>query len=309
MSTVAAVIDRVYRDYLYPASDRPAMSRLTTTVTNAGTSIVYNPGLFTPEEEALLGAGSLIEIGCELMLIIVPNIESRTLTVVRGQNGTTAAIHTAGDSIYVAPVYPRQVVFDAVADNVVRLYPTLWAVETDAITTDTIPVELESDAVEIIKFMYPDTDTISGSTRWMHATASLLTDFPYVTSTVAIQFHESVPSGRAGYLTYKRKFPRPTVETDDLTISSGTFLLLPQWERIIAVGAAVDVISARDIDLATQEFITETAAAESFPVGSGEKIRNSLIRYYEYLISQAQRDLRHRYPPGMEYTDTGIYGV
>lgn len=304
MSTVAQLIDRVYRDYLFPVVDRPAMSRLTTTVTNAGTTVVYNPGLFTPEEEALIGGGTLIEMERELLLVTVADINARSLTVVRAQNGTAAAAHTAGCPIYIAPTYPRQVIFDAVADNVVRLYPTLWAVETDTIVTATTPVEIEGDAVEIIRFIFPDTDTSSGTTRFLSAPVELLTDFAYVTSTVAVQFTGAVPTGRTGYLTYKRKFSRPTAETDDLAT---TFLLDGAWERIVAVGAAADAVVGRDIDLATPDFITETAAAEAFPLGSAEKLRISLLRHYAYLINQAQRDLRHRYPVGTEQVDVGTY--
>jgi len=300
------LIERAYRDYLYPAADRPPRTTLAATIASGTTTVQFTDGLLTPEEEALLGAGTLIEIDRELMLVTAINTTTHTLTVIRNQEGTTAVAHTIGAGLFVAPVYPRQVLFDAVADNVVRLYPSLWSVETDEITTASAPVEVESDAVEIVKFMYPDTSSISGSTRWMHGAAELLTDFSYVTSTVAIQFHESVPTGRTGYLTYKRRFLRPTKEDDDLSTDFGVDR---SWDRIIVVGATLDAINARDIDIATQNFITETAAAEAFPVGSGEKIRNALIRYYEYLLAQAKRSLQHRYPLGMEYTDTGTYGV
>jgi len=177
-------------------------------------------------------------------------------------------------------------------------------VETDTIVTAATPVEVESDAVEIIRFIFPDTDTSSGTTRFLSAPAQLLTDFAYVTSTVAVQFDGAVPSGRTGYLTYKRKFSRPTAETDNLTT---TFLVDEAWERIVAVGAAADAVVGRDIDLATPDFITETAAAEAFPLGSAEKLRISLLRHYAYLINQAQRDLRHRYPIGTEIVDVGTY--
>ena len=52
--------------------------------------------------------------------------------------GTTATSHTAGDLIKIAPPFPRKNVFDAVCDQIKNLFPTLFAVETQSITTNRI---------------------------------------------------------------------------------------------------------------------------------------------------------------------------
>ena len=63
---------------------------------------------------ASLSAGQLIRVGSEYMRIA--SISTLTLTVVRGVNGTTAAIHNSGDTVYL--YQPDFVVSDAVARGV-----------------------------------------------------------------------------------------------------------------------------------------------------------------------------------------------
>jgi hypothetical protein len=62
------------------------------------------------------------------------------------------------------------------------------------------------------------------------------------------------------------------------------------------VGAVADIMGATDVDASTQEFITEKLAAENYPVGSGERIRNALLRLRSLLIDEARGNLRSLYP-------------
>ena len=130
MAAVSTLVDRIYRDFLNKPDDLPAFSRLDGSIDDSTTSVVYEAGLFSTEEENLLGAGGLIEIGQELMLVTNANTSTRTLTVARGFKGTTAASHSDNETITLNPTFPRKSVFDAVADNIVRLYPSLYNVTT-----------------------------------------------------------------------------------------------------------------------------------------------------------------------------------
>ena len=62
------------------------------------------------------------------------------------------------------------------------------------------------------------------------------------------------------------------------------------------VVAVADIMGATDVDASTQEFITEKLAAENYPVGSGERIRNALLRLRSLLIDEARGNLRSLYP-------------
>ena len=120
MSTFGQLIDRTYREYLRPVEEQEPLTQVANTdsitggtgLTSAGTSISYQAGLLTPEEEELIGAGSVIEIGQELIMVENINTVARTLTVERGRLGTTAAEHLDFERKALLSFY-RNVGFDA----------------------------------------------------------------------------------------------------------------------------------------------------------------------------------------------------
>ena len=126
MANIGNLVDRTFREYLEPMDDIVSYTTLSTGI-DPVTSIVFNGDLLSVEEEDALDAGTIIEIGQELMICTDLNAVTDTITVTRGARGTTAASHTAGDLIKIAPPFPRKNVFDAVCDQIKNLYPTLFA--------------------------------------------------------------------------------------------------------------------------------------------------------------------------------------
>jgi len=288
MAAVSTLVDRIYRDFLNKPDDLPAFSRLDGSIDDSTTSVVYEAGLFSTEEENLLGAGGLIEIGQELMLVTNANTSTRTLTVARGFKGTTAASHADNATITLNPTFPRKSVFDAVADNIVRLYPSLYNVTTTSVTSGSTYAEVPASTVEVLTSYIQD----STGDRYTSAGVELLRDFPPSSTNTAVQFYNT-STGKTVYLVTKRKFVRPTDETVDLATDC---LIADEYEQIVMVGAVADVVGATDVDATTQEFITERLAAENYPVGSGERLRNALLRLRSLLIDEARGNLRSLYP-------------
>ena len=103
MAAVSTLVDRIYRDFLNKPDDLSAFSRLDGAINDSVTSLNYEAGLFSVEEENLLGSGALIEIGQEIMLVTSATTSTRTLTVSRGYAGTSAAAHSDNDNIFVNP--------------------------------------------------------------------------------------------------------------------------------------------------------------------------------------------------------------
>ena len=288
MAAVSTLVDRIYRDFLNKPDDLPAFSRLDGSIDDSATSLVYEAGLFSTEEENLLGAGGLIEIGQELMLVTNANTSTRTLTVARGFKGTTAASHADNATITLNPTFPRKSVFDAVADNIVRLYPSLYNVTTTSVTSGSTYAEVPASTVEVLTSYIQD----STGDRYTSAGVELLRDFPPSSTNTAVQFYNT-STGKTVYLVTKRKFVRPIDETVDLATDC---LIADEYEQIVMVGAVADVVGATDVDATTQEFITERLAAENYPVGSGERLRNALLRLRSLLIDEARGNLRSLYP-------------
>jgi len=289
MAAVSTLVDRIYRDFLNKPDDLSAFSRLDGAMTDTtGTSVVYETGLFSSEEENLLGNGALVEIDQELMLVTAANTSTRTLTVSRGYAGTTAATHTDKTNVFINPTFPRKSVFDAVSDNISRLYPSLYNVTTTNVVANTTYQEVPASTVEVL------TSYVQNSTgdQYTSAGIELLRDFPPSSTNTAVQFFNT-SNGKTVHLVVKRKFVRPTDETSDIET---VCLVAPEYEQIVMVGAVADIIGATDIDASTQEFITEKLAADSYPVGSGERLRNALLRLRSLLIDEARGNLRSLYP-------------
>jgi len=289
MAAVSTLVDRIYRDFLNKPDDLSAFSRLDGAMSDTtGTSVVYESGLFSSEEENLLGNGALIEIDQELMLVTAANTSTRTLTVSRGYAGTTAATHADKTNIFINPTFPRKSVFDAVSDNIVRLYPSLYNVTTTNVVANTTYQEVPASTVEVLTSYVQN----ASGNQYTSAGIELLRDFPPSSTNTAVQFYNTT-NGKTVHLVVKRKFVRPTDETSDLET---VCLIAPEYEQIIMVGAVADIMGATDIDASTQEFITEKLAAESYPVGSGERLRNALLRLRSLLIDEARGNLRSLYP-------------
>ena len=289
MAAVSTLVDRIYRDFLNKPDDLSAFSRLDGAMSDTtGTSLVYESGLFSSEEENLLGNGALVEVDQELMLVTAANTSTRTLTVSRGYAGTTAATHADQTNVFINPTFPRKSVFDAVADNIVRLYPTLYNVTTTNVTSNSTYQEVPASTVEVLTSYVQN----ASGEQYTSAGIQLLRDFPPSSTNTAVQFFNT-SNGKTVHLVVKRKFVRPTSETVDLATDC---LISDEYEQIVMVGAVADIVGATDVDASTQEFITEKLAAESYPVGSGERLRNALLRLRSLLIDEARGNLRSLYP-------------
>ena len=288
MAAVSTLVDRIYRDFLNKPDDLSAFSRLDGAINNSVTSLTYESGLFSSEEENLLGNGALVEVDQEIMLVTAANTSTRTLTVARGYSGTTAASHDDKANIFINPTFPRKSVFDAVADNIVRLYPTLYNVTTITTTANSTYQEVAASTVEVLSSFVQN----ASGEQYTSAGIELLKNFPPSTTNTAVQFYNT-SNGKTVYLVVKRKFVRPSAETDDLSTAC---LLEDEYQQIVMVGAVADIVGATDVDASTQEFITEKLAAENYPVGSGERLRNALLRLRSLLIDEARGNLRSLYP-------------
>jgi hypothetical protein len=161
-------------------------------------------------------------------------------------------------------------------------------VTTTNVTSNTTYQEVPASTVEVL------TSYVQNATgdKYTSAGIQLLRDFPPSSTNTAVQFFNT-SNGKTVHLVVKRKFVRPTDETSDIET---VCLVAPEYEQIVMVGAVADIIGATDIDASTQEFITEKLAAESYPVGSGERLRNALLRLRSLLIDEARGNLRSLYP-------------
>lgn len=321
-STIGNLVDRVYREYLEPVDKVESYSYLSSGINDSVDSITYDGNLFSIEEEDALDAGAIVEVGQELMYTTALNATTNTITVKRGQRGTTVAAHSAGDLIKIAPAFPRKNVFEAVVDQVKNLYPTLFAVETIELTSSTGYKLLGTHGTDGDSYNYLVTPlkAISQYTDWQsgsdqtglkyNGVAIEMIDLPnpfvYTDDTQtertktyttgpdvvhAVQF-VGISAGHTVFVTFKKKFVAPTSEATTLT-SVG---LETEYEPIIMTGTAAQLIAGKDISKLNASYITEQLEASVSPIGSSNSIGQSLLRYQQLLIQQARSNLRSKYP-------------
>ncbi len=308
MSTFGQLIDRTYREYLRPVEEQEPLSQVANLdtitggqgITATGTTLKYKEGLFTPEEEELIGAGSVLEIDSELVMVEDINTVSREITVERGRLGSTAAQHAEDTDIILKPKYPRLNVANAIGDQVIGLFPALYAIKKTTITTaSTQFVEMPAGTQRILQAKI--NNSTANTTVYSDIPLELITDFAGSTTDAAVQFPSGPTSGKTVYVVYASKFTRPSAETTDLNSVSG---LEDFHEQIVMVGAVAQLLSELDVDATTQNYITENLEQRGVPVGSGERLRNALLRYYGVLLDRARREQRSRFPQGVE-----LYGI
>lgn len=298
-STIGNLVDRVYREYLEPNDDIQSFSNLRTAITDTTTTTVaYESDFLTTEEEDAMGSGAFIEINQELMLVLSLNTADETLTVKRGARGTTAATHAQTDLIKINPPFIRLNVFNAVKDQIENLYPTLFAVESQTITSASGYVALtgadDSRIVAPLKAVSQYTSISGDQTSIQFRGVSIeLIDVPTtVTSTGKVVQFSGIASGVNVHCTFRKKFGEVTSEQNTLSDTG----LETEYEPIIMAGVAAQMIAGKDIPAATTEYISDSIQASVYPVGSSTSIRNSLLQYQQILIQQARKDLRARYP-------------
>jgi len=298
-TTIGDLVDRVYREYLEPMDDVVSYSYLTSGITDSATTIPYDGDLFSVEEEDALDAGAIIEIGQELMYAKELNVVTNEITVQRGARGTTAVAHSLGDIIKITPPFPRINVFNAIKDQIENLYPTLYAVEVQTISSATGYVALEgADDNRIVAPLkavsqYQTLGAGSETTVQFRGVAVELIDVPTsVTASGKVVQFSGISTGVNVHVTFKKKFGEISTEATTLADVG----LETEYEPIIMAGAAAQMIAGKDIPTVTADYISDQLAVSTYPVGSSNTIRNSLLQYQQLLIQQARKDLRARYP-------------
>ena len=289
MSTAGAVLTRASRQLLSGTVEE--RNKLATTVTSADTSIVLSYDLGGFRE------GSVIEIESELMYVWESSTATKTLTVQRGYDGTTAVAHTNGVLATVNPRFPRQQMLDSLNSDIDDLSSTmngLFRVVAQDITYNGSDrqINLTSGAGIIdlldvrLRYLADDYPVI----RKVRLQRNLPTaDFA---SGFAIVFDEPVMSGSLRVVT-KREFTRASSESSDL--QSACFV--PQsCEDILEMGVLLRMMNGREIKRNFIESQGDTRRSDEVPAGATRDSLTNIQRLRrERIIAEAAR-LKQQYP-------------
>jgi len=289
MSTAGALLNRASRQLLSGTVEE--RNKLAATVTSSDTSIVLSYDLGGFRE------GSIIEIESELMYVWEAASATKTLTVQRGFDGTTAAAHTSGVLAIVNPRFPRQQMLDALNSDIDDLSSTvngLFRVVAQDISYNGTDRQINlTSATKII-------DLLDVRLRY------LANDYPVIrkvrlqrnlptadfASGFAIVFDEPVMAGTLRVVT-KREFTRASTEASDLQ----SVCFVPETcEDILEMGVILRMMNGREIKRNFIESQGDTRRSDEVPAGATRDSLTNIQRLRrERIVSEAAR-LKQQYP-------------
>jgi len=289
MSTVGTVVDRTLRQLMSGTVEE--RNKTVGALTATSTSVVFQ------YELGGLRQGGVIQIDNELMYVWETSPGSKTATVERGWNGTTAASHLAGAVTIVDPKFPRAQVIEAInaeIDDLSSPMNGLYQIKSLELnyngtwnmislpTMDKI-IDLVSVTVRYIATDYPKI------TR-----CRLIRDLPNddFSAGYAIRFDEQVRAGRM-IVVYKAPFTNVTTEAQNLQNIAG---FPTTAEDILMMGAQIRLVSPREVKRNFTESQGDTRRAEEVTTGSVSSSINNIIRMRRDRITAEAARLARQYP-------------
>jgi len=289
MTTTAVVIDRTLRQLLSGTVE--ARNKLTTTLTSVSTSVVVD----YPLEG--LRAGQVCEIDSELMYIWASDVPTKTLTVQRGFNNSTAAAHTAGAVITVNPRFPRAQVLEAVNDELSDLSSPMHGL----FQVKTLNIDYNgSDAMINLTSVTSIIDLLTVSVRYMTddypiaRKIRLVRDMPTddFASGFALRFDQAVFPGRLRVV-YKAPYTATAAEATDINSTCG---VQETATDIVALGAQIRLMSPREIKRNFTESQGDTRRSDEVATGAIANSTANLIRLRRDRITAEAARLARAYP-------------
>lgn len=281
--TVAKIVDRLFRTYLYPPDAQPAQCFLNGAISDTATSIVFD-NFMLPEDELLMASGVIVEVDSELIRVVTYDTLTTTATLVEREVwGTVKAAHNDNATVILAPPYSRLSVFSAVADNIITLYPRLYTVTAGSIIGVGNGVATLDDplAVEVVEcwgdgtFSSQDID-------------ARIVDFHPSTGGRALITNTGI--GQV-WVRYRRRFG----DAADETATLADLGMEERWVNIVMAGAAADIFAGRDLPASETRWVGAALESVNIPVGTRSTLARQLAAYRDHLLGLAQREMKAEY--------------
>jgi hypothetical protein len=252
-----------------------------------------------------IGKG-VVEIGDELIWLDSYDRVSSTATAApygRGFQATSAAAHTAGTKVTVAPTFPRSAVKRAINEAIQSVYPTLYALNKYSFTYNSVQntYQLPSDVQTIL---YVSWSTIGPTKEWRPVKGWRLDSMANETAFangVTLTIYDNLPAGRTIQITYT-KVPQTFDGSADSSVFEDTTGLLASAKDVIIYGAAYRLASF--IDTGRLNYLSAEAdnADTKIQFGSGSSNSRFLLALYNQRLSEEKNKLRDLFPSRIHYT-------
>lgn len=289
MSTVAQIINRTQRQLLSGVVEE--RNKISGNLTTTATTVTFT------YELAGVRSGSVIEIGSEQMYVWSVTDATKTATVERAFNGTTAAAHTSGAIVTVNPRFPRNQVLEAINDELADLASPmhgLFQVKVLDLSYNGSDRQVNLPAVaNVIDLLEVRSRYKSDDYQQVRA-VKLLRDMPTKDfgSGMALQLGQDIRQGDLR-ITYKAPFTKATVESDSIQTICG----YPESaEDILVLGSQIRLMTPREVKRNFTESQGDTRRSDEVPPGAvGNSITNLLRMRRDRITAEAAK-LTRQYP-------------
>ncbi len=289
MSTVAQVITRTQRQLLSGTVEE--RNKLAASLTATATTVTFT------YELSGIRPGAVIQIDAELMYIWEISVASKTATVERAFNGTTAATHANAAIVTVNPKFPRNQIFEALADEIADLSSPvhgLFRVKTYDLTYNAADrqtnLSISDEIIDIVDVRYRYLSSDYKQVNQFKLLRNMATkDFG---SGLALQIDSQITSGSMRVV-YKTHFTKPTQETDSLQTICG----FPESaEDILVMGCQIRLVAPREVKRNFTESQGDTRRPDEVPSGAVGNSLSNLIRMRRDRITAEAAKLNRLYP-------------
>lgn len=289
MSTFAQLINRVQRQLLSGVVEERNKLSANLTATATTLTLTYEVGG--------VRTGSVLEIGSEQMYVWQVTESSKSVTVERAFNGTTAAAHTSGAIVLVNPRFPRANIQEAINDELADLSSPmngLFQVKVLDLTYNGSDRQINLPTIGTVIDLLDVRNRFLSTDYQQVRNVKLLRDMPTKDfgSGLALQFDQDVRYGDLR-VTYKAPFVKLTTESDNVQTMSG----FPESaEDILIIGAEIRLIAPREVKRNFTESQGDTRRPDEVPPSAMSNSITNLLRLRRDRITAEAAKLNRQYP-------------
>ena len=291
MTTAAELISEARS--LFYSGQRDNLTTLTAAENTTDTSIVL------VDETNTVQRGSVLSVDLEEMLVTGYTAASKTATVIRGWNGSTAADHLIGAVVWVNPRVSDFRILRAINNELRSLSAQgLYRVATKELTYSSVLLGYDLAGVtsidEIMRVRLettgPEDDWVDlARNTWRLQRNQAVGDF---SSTFALKLLSGGDQGRAVTVVYKQPFGTLAALADTAETTAG----FPTTAvDILSLGAAIRVAEGREIARNFSDAQGDTRRADEVPPGAANQAPAGLRQRYRQRVGEEAARLVRQY--------------
>lgn len=246
----------------------------------------------------------IVEINGEVIWVDDVNTTTGALTIPpygRGFRGTTATAHSTGDRVVSSPMFPRQMVQDALNDAIRAVYPDLYGIGQTTVTFQPAinTYALPSGALDVINVAW---QTTGPSKEWMPvrrwrvdkqaATSAFATG-------VTVSVYDMIVPGRSIKITYTKQPSVLVNDTDDFVTVTG---LPASTEDVIRFGAQYRLVPFFDSARLSGQSAEADYSGQPRNQNNAASLSRFILQMYQVRLAEENRRLSALYPIRSHYT-------